>query len=95
LSSGGKIGIRKKLQAKSRCHPGRQQHHNLRRQDGMAEKNESLIVDATLDVRGESCPYPELYTLEAIEKLEDGKVLEVVADCPQSFINVPASCKRH
>ncbi|WP_018662139.1 sulfurtransferase-like selenium metabolism protein YedF [Heyndrickxia acidiproducens] len=61
----------------------------------MAEKKKQLMVDATLDVRGESCPYPELYTLEAIEKLEDGKILEVIADCPQSFINVPASCKRH
>ena len=59
------------------------------------KKNEQLLVDGTLDVRGESCPYPEIYTLDAIKKLEAGKVLEVIADCPQSFINVPESAKRH
>jgi TusA-related sulfurtransferase len=57
--------------------------------------NERLLVAGTLDVRGESCPYPELYTLDAIQKLEAGKILEVIADCPQSFINVPESAKRH
>lgn len=62
----------------------------------MAEKrNERIIVDGSLDVRGESCPYPELYTLEALKALETGKLLEVVADCPQSFINVPESAKKH
>jgi TusA-related sulfurtransferase len=62
----------------------------------MAEKkNEQILVDGTLDVRGESCPYPELYTLDAIKKLEPGKILEVIADCPQSFINVPESATRH
>ncbi|MDP4087348.1 MAG: sulfurtransferase-like selenium metabolism protein YedF [Bacillota bacterium] len=59
------------------------------------KKNEQLLVNGTLDVRGESCPYPELYTLDALKKLESGKVLEVIADCPQSFINVPESAKRH
>lgn len=62
----------------------------------MAEKkNEPILVDGTLDVRGESCPYPELYTLDAIKNLEQGKILEVIADCPQSFINVPESAIRH
>lgn len=59
------------------------------------KKNEQLLVNATLDVRGESCPYPELYTLDAISNLESGKILEVIADCPQSFINVPESATRH
>ena len=57
--------------------------------------NESLLVSGSLDVRGESCPYPELYTLDALQNLGTGEILEVVADCPQSFINVPESAKRH
>jgi TusA-related sulfurtransferase len=61
----------------------------------MQEKDKTFLVDGTLDVRGESCPYPELYTLEAIQKLDTGKVLEVIADCPQSFINVPESAQKH
>lgn len=59
------------------------------------KNNEQILVDGTLDVRGESCPYPELYTLDAINNLESGNILEVIADCPQSFINVPESAKRH
>jgi TusA-related sulfurtransferase len=59
------------------------------------KNNEQILVDGTLDVRGESCPYPELYTLDAINNLESGKILEVIADCPQSFINVPESATRH
>jgi len=59
------------------------------------KKHDQIIVSGSLDVRGESCPYPELYTLDAIKKLKAGDILEVIADCPQSFINVPESVKRH
>ncbi|MCL6598507.1 MAG: sulfurtransferase-like selenium metabolism protein YedF [Alicyclobacillus macrosporangiidus] len=54
-----------------------------------------MYADGSLDVRGESCPYPELYTLEALEAIGSGKVLEVITDCPQSFINIPESVRAH
>ncbi|MCL6516817.1 sulfurtransferase-like selenium metabolism protein YedF [Alicyclobacillus sp.] len=52
-------------------------------------------ADGRLDVRGESCPYPELYTLEALDAIGSGKVLEVITDCPQSFIRIPESVRVH
>jgi TusA-related sulfurtransferase len=55
----------------------------------------NIRVDRTLDVRGESCPYPELYTLETLAAMRGGEVLEVIADCAQAFVNVPASVLRH
>ncbi|GGE43558.1 SirA-like protein [Pullulanibacillus camelliae] len=59
------------------------------------KKQDQVLVSGSLDVRGESCPYPELYTLDAIKQLESGQILEVIADCPQSFINVPESAEKH
>lgn len=42
-----------------------------------------------VDLCGESCPYPVIRTLEAIDALEPGALLEVTTDCPQSFRNIP------
>ncbi|KKC46324.1 SirA family protein [Paenibacillus sp. D9] len=52
-------------------------------------------VDYTLDVRGESCPYPVIYTLETLTRLQKGQLLQVVADCPASFRNVPEEVVKH
>ena len=52
---------------------------------------QKLIVHRSLNVEGESCPYPEYYTLNALRTMQQGQVLEVIADCPQSFINIPES----
>lgn len=46
-------------------------------------------ADFTLDLRGESCPYPVIYTLEALEGMNKGELLQVITDCPGSFRNVP------
>lgn len=46
-------------------------------------------IDFTLDLRGESCPYPVIHTLEALDGLAADAVLEVVTDCPQAFRNIP------
>lgn len=59
------------------------------------ETGKTIFADGSLDVRGESCPYPELYTLEALKTMHPGEILEVIADCPQSFINVPESAVKH
>ena len=38
--------------------------------------------DETLDVQGEICPYPQIYTRKKLEKMADGRVLEVLTDHP-------------
>ncbi|MDF2633270.1 MAG: hypothetical protein K0R78_144 [Pelosinus sp.] len=42
-----------------------------------------------LDLRGEPCPYPVIFSLNTLGKLAKGSIVEVLADCPQSFISVP------
>ena len=49
----------------------------------------------TLDLRGESCPYPVIYTLEALEGMSKGELLQVITDCPGSFRNVPEEALAH
>jgi TusA-related sulfurtransferase len=48
----------------------------------------------TLNLEGEPCPYPVVYSLESMEQLKSGEILEVIADCPQSFNAVPEEAKR-
>lgn len=55
----------------------------------------SLVVDYILDLRGEPCPYPLIYSLETLRKLQPGQTLEVLADCPQSFRTVPEEVQKH
>ncbi|AVX20994.1 TusA-related sulfurtransferase [Carboxydocella sporoproducens DSM 16521] len=55
----------------------------------------SFEVDFVLDLRGEPCPYPLIYSLETISKLQPGQTLEVLADCPQSFRSVPEEAVKH
>lgn len=42
-----------------------------------------------LDLRGEPCPYPVVYSLDSLQNLKSGTVVEILADCPQSFCSVP------
>lgn len=56
---------------------------------------QSWQVDYVLDLRGEPCPYPLIYSLETLGKLQPGQVLEVIADCPQSFRTVPEEARKH
>ena len=51
--------------------------------------------DFTLDIRGESCPYPVMHTLDALGGLSPGEVLEVVTDCMQAFRNIPQEVTKH
>lgn len=53
-----------------------------------------LSPDLTLDLRGESCPYPVIYTLETLAGMEKGQLLQVITDCPSSFRNVPEEALR-
>lgn len=54
-----------------------------------------IIPDYTLDIQGETCPYPAIKTLEALEGLTKGEVLEVISDCMQSINNIPTDAKNH
>jgi len=54
----------------------------------------STMPDFTLDLRGESCPFPVVHTLEALEGMQKGQVLHVVTDCPSSFRNIPEEALR-
>lgn len=48
-----------------------------------------------LDARGYMCPYPQIFTIKALEKIEKGSVLEVLIDNPLSCENVPAIARRN
>lgn len=58
-------------------------------------QNPPLSIDFSLDVRGESCPYPVIYTLETLSELHKGQLLQVVADCPASLRNIPEEVVKH
>ncbi|WP_199170401.1 sulfurtransferase-like selenium metabolism protein YedF [Sporosarcina sp. P26b] len=54
-----------------------------------------IEADFTLDLRGESCPYPVIYTLETLDGMNNGELLQVITDCPGSFRNVPEEAIAH
>lgn len=56
--------------------------------------NNHLKPDFTLDLRGESCPYPVIYTLESLEQMEKKQLLQIITDCPSSFRNIPEEMNR-
>lgn len=43
----------------------------------------------TLDVRGEICPYPMMKASDALKKLPDGEVLEVLTDHAPALSTIP------
>ncbi len=43
-----------------------------------------------LDLKGYTCPYPQIYTLKALSNLKTGDRLEVIVDNPTSRDNVSA-----
>ena len=49
--------------------------------------------DFQLDMSGEPCPYPVVAMLEAMQGLQQGQVLEVLADCPQSINSIPGDAR--
>ena len=50
--------------------------------------SEELDVTETLDVKGASCPMPVVKTKSAIDELEAGAVLEVLATDPGSMSDI-------
>ena len=45
--------------------------------------------DRILDLRGETCPYPPIYTNEELADMAPGEVLEVLTDNPPSIHTIP------
>ena len=50
--------------------------------------SEELDVTETLDVKGASCPMPVVKTKSAIDELEAGAILEVLATDPGSMSDI-------
>ncbi len=47
-----------------------------------------------LDVRGEICPYPMMKAVEAMSRLAEGDVLEVITDHPPALETIPTQARR-
>lgn len=47
----------------------------------------------SLDARGYTCPYPEVFARRALEKLAPGDVFELIVDNVPSCETVPAAAK--
>lgn len=48
----------------------------------------------SLDVCGQVCPYPQLYTKKSLEKLDSGERLEVILDNPSSGETIVQFCEK-
>ncbi|MCK9531726.1 MAG: sulfurtransferase TusA family protein [Gammaproteobacteria bacterium] len=46
----------------------------------------------SLDVRGYSCPHPQMYTKKALQKMASGDVLTLLFDNPSSGESIIAMC---
>ncbi len=55
------------------------------------ENNETTKVAVVLDLRGEACPYPAMYTGARLERMIPGEVLEVLADGMCAIEGIPAA----
>jgi tRNA 2-thiouridine synthesizing protein A len=53
-----------------------------------------IHVDEFLDLRGRQCPMTFVYTKVKLERMEPGKVLQVLLDFRSAFKNVPESVKK-
>ena len=55
----------------------------------------SIQPDLSLDLRGEHCPYNAIATLETLETMQAGQLLEVITDCAQSVHGIPEDTQRY
>lgn len=55
---------------------------------------EKITADRVLDLCGEACPYPPIYTMEEIADMKPGEILEVIVDHPPSVTNVPMEVQK-
>ena len=60
----------------------------------MSEVRLTIRPDKTLDCVGSYCPVPLIQTRKSIDTLEDGDVLEVLADDPAAEEDIKSFAKR-
>jgi len=58
------------------------------------EQEEVWQIDSTLDTLGYFCPEPVVRTRTELKKMAVGEVLEVLADDPGSFRDIPRFTER-
>lgn len=58
----------------------------------MSEVN--ITADRVLDLCGESCPYPPIYTMQEVKDMKSGEILEVIVDHPPSVTSVPEEVRK-
>ncbi len=49
----------------------------------------------TLDVRGETCPYPDIKTRKKLKEMKSGQILEVLTDYPLSLERIPRNVEKN
>lgn len=55
--------------------------------------NTPYKIDYVLNLEGEPCPFPAMASIDAYDDMNDGEVIEIISDCPQSINNVPVDAK--
>ncbi len=50
--------------------------------------------NATIDVRGEICPYPDIKTRKKVKEMKSGEILEVLTDYPLSLERIPRNTEK-
>ena len=54
---------------------------------------QEILVNKTLDIKGEVCPYTFVWSRLALEELESGQILEIIVDHLPAVTNVPRSLR--
>jgi tRNA 2-thiouridine synthesizing protein A len=57
-------------------------------------ENQKSVIVRKLDIRGKVCPMTFVYTKLALEKMNEGEIIEVLLDFPPAVENIPDSCRR-
>jgi len=57
-------------------------------------ENQKSVIVRRLDIRGKVCPMTFVYTKLALEKMNEGEIIEVLLDFPPAVENIPDSCRR-
>ena len=48
----------------------------------------------TLDLKGQICPWPVIFTMKELQKMNDGEILRVTIDHLPSTLNIPAAASK-
>ncbi len=60
----------------------------------MLEENKDVKITASIDVRGEICPYPDIKTRKKLKEMNPEEVLEVLTDYPLSLERIPRNSEK-